>query len=296
MKAEVAGREGHVVTLKVEITPKEFEPAISTAYYELGKKAQVPGFRKGKVPREVIDTQFGQDTVYEEALRKSLGRYYAQAIIETGVAPVSEPSISIIESGVGKKLAFEAKVEVRPEVEIKDYEGIVVKKPSQEVTEEDLGRALDDMRDRSARLESAGSRPVIEGDFVLVDYKVLADGEPVGGSSASDRMLEMGKQEFLPGFDKQLIGAKMGDVIDVVVNFPPDYEVKELAGKPGTFRTLVKEIKKKVYPDLDEEFVKEVSEFDTLEELKEDLREKIAEHKSRLVRQKIKEQAMETMI
>jgi trigger factor len=285
------------VTLKVEAGAEDLESIIDEAYRDLSKKLKVPGFRKGKVPRQVIDSQLGAENVRKEAIRDGLPTLYMMGVIDSGILPVSDPEISGLEIGEEDgSVVFEAKVDVKPEIEVKDYKGIEVEKPDTEVTEEDLKRALEEARDRFATLEVAEGRPVEEKDYVLFDYKVFTDGVPVEGSSGSDRMIQVGSADFLPGFDEQLVGARKGDILDVVVSFPPEYAVRELAGKPATFRTIVKEVKRKVLPPLDDGLAREVSRFETLDEFKEDLKGRIATIKEAAGEREVRERAVKALI
>ena len=292
LKTEASKGEGHQVTLKVEAGAEDLEAIIDEAYRDLSRKLKVPGFRKGKVPRKVIDSQLGAENVRKEAIRDGLPTLYMMGVIDSGIFPVSDPEISGLEiSDDGSSVVFEAAVDVKPEIEVKDYMGIEVEKPDTGVTEEDVKRALDEARDRFATLEVAEGRPVEDKDYVLFDYKVFTDGEPMEGSSGSDRMVQVGSEDFLPGFDEQLVGARKGDILDVFVSFPPEYEVRELAGKPATFRTIVKEVKRKVLPPLDDGLAREVSHFETLDDFKEDLKGRIAKIKEgageRLIRERV---------
>lgn len=292
MKTEVSKGEGHQVTLKVEAGAEDLESIIDEAYRDLSKKLKVPGFRKGKVPRQVIDSQLGAENVRKEAIREGLSTLYMMGVIDSGILPVSDPEISGLEIGEDDgSVVFEAKVDVKPEVEVMDYKGIEIEKPDAEVTEEDVKRALDEARDRFATLEVVEGRPVEDKDYVLFDYKVFTDGVPVEGSSGSDRMIQVGSEDFLPGFDEQLVGGRKGDILDVIVSFPPEYEVRELAGKPATFRTIIKEVKRKVLPPLDDGLAREISRFETLDEFKEDLTVRIATIKEaageRLARERV---------
>ena len=291
MKTEVSKGEGHQVTLKVEAGGEDLESIIDEAYRDLSRKLKVPGFRKGKVPRQVIDSQLGSENVRNEAIRDGLPTLYMMGVIDSGILPVSDPEIGGLEIGDDGKVTFEAKVDVKPEIEVKDYKGVEVEKPDTEVTEEDVNHALDEARDRFATLEVVEGRPVEDKDYVLFDYKVFTDGVPLEGSSGSDRMIQVGSEDFLPGFDEQLVGARKGDILDVFVSFPPEYEARELAGQPATFRTIVKEVKRKVLPPLDDGLAAEVSRFETLDDFKEDLKKRIAELKEasaeRLIREKV---------
>lgn len=260
----------------MEAGPEDMSPILDETYRELGRSIRVPGFRSGKVPRKLIDSHLGIENVRMEAVKKGLPTLYLLGVQESGISPVSDPEIDILETRDDMTVIFEAKVDVKPEVVVSDYRGIEVERPDTSVTEEDVSRTLDEARDRFATLEVVEGKAVTPGDFVLFDYKVFTDGVPVEGSTGSDILLEVGSGDFLPDFDKQLEGARKGDILDVVVSYPPEYEVRELAGKPATYRTIVKEVKKKVLPPLDDDLAREVSSFETLEEFKEDLRVKIA--------------------
>jgi trigger factor len=283
--------EGHQVTLKVEAGPEDMEEILERTYKDLSSKVKVPGFRKGKVPRAVIDSHLGVEYVRTEAVKNGIPTLYVLGVIESGIEPVSDPDINVLDLSDDGGVSFEAKVDVKPEIEVKDYKGIEVDRPDTEVTEEDLQRTLDEARDRFATLEVVEGRPVAEGDFVMFDFKVFTDGVPLEGSAGSDRMTEIGAGDFFPEFDEQLVGARKGDILDVVINFPPDYGERALAGKPATFRTIIKEIKRKVLPELDDGLAKEISSFETMEEFKEDMRKRIARVKEsmgeRETRQKV---------
>lgn len=289
-------KEGHQVTLEVEAFPEDMEPILDSTYRELGGKLQVKGFRKGKIPRKVIDSHLGVETVRTEALRNGLPTLYLMAVRQADMVPVSEPEINLIEEGEDGRVVFEARFDVKPEIEVNDYKGIVVDKPTTEVTDEDVEQALGEARERFATLEVVEGRAVEEGDYVLFDYKTFTDGVPLEGSSGSDRMTEIGSDNFLPGFDEQVIGARKGDILDVHIDFPPDYGEKELAGKPATFRTIVKEIKRKVLPEMTDELASEISQFDTVEEFTRDIRERIGEIKETAADRTVKESAIQGLL
>ena len=268
------------------------ERILDETYRELSNKVKVPGFRAGKVPRKLIDSHLGADYVRMEAVKKGLPTMYLLGVRDAGITPVSDPEIDILETREDMTVVFEAKVDVKPEIKVTDYRGIEIERPDTAVTDEDVQRALDDARDRFATLEVVEGRPVAEGDFVLFDYKVFTDGVPVEGSSGTDMLLEVGSGDFLPDFDSQLVDARKGDILDLVVSYPPDYEVRELAGKPATYRTIVKEVKRKVLPPLDDDLAREVSRFETLEEFREDLRERIARIKELSGERQVRERAL----
>lgn len=279
LKTEVTKGEGHQVVMKVEADSKDIEPLLDRAYRDIGRDIKVPGFRKGKVPRRVIDTHVGAERVRAEAIKEGMPILYMMSVGEAGIFPVSEPEIEILSMDQDGSVVFEVKVDVKPEIEVRDYVGLEVDPPDTEVKEEDVQRALDEARDRFATLEVVDGRPVEKGDYVIFDYKMFAEGIGEEESGGSDRMVEIGAEDFLPGFDDQLAGARKGDILDVAVTLPIDFEIEQLSGKPATFRTIVKEIKRKVLPPLDDDLAKEVSRFDTIEEFEQDLRERLAELK-----------------
>lgn len=295
LKTEVTRGEGHQVTLKVEAGPEDLEGILEQTYKELGRTVRIPGFRKGKVPRAVIDSHLGSDYVRSEALRNGLPTLYVMGVQDSGIMPVSDPEINVLDMAEDGAVTFEARVDVKPEVEVRDYKGIEVDRPEVEVTEDDVKRALDEARERFATLEVVETRPVQQGDFVMFDYKVFTDGVPIEGSSGTDRMTEVGSGDFLPGFDEQLVGARKGDIIDVVINFPPDYGERALAGKPATFRTMIKETKHKVLPELNDDLAREVSSFETLDEFKDDLRERIKHVKEVVGERTVREQVIKAL-
>ena len=286
------------MTLKVEAGPEDLTEVLEQTYKDLGAKIKIPGFRTGKIPKKVIDSHLGADYVRTEAIKNGLPTLYVMGVMEAGIVPVSDPQINLIEAGEeeGGRIVFEATVDVKPEVEVHDYMGIELEAPDTEVTEEDLKEALDEARDRFATLEVVEIRPAEKGDYVMFDYKVFSDGVPIEGKQGSDRMTEIGAEDFLPGFDEQLIGARKGDILDVVVTFPPDYGDTALIGKPATFRTIVKEIKRKVLPDMNDDLAKEVSHFETLDEFKEDMRGRIANIKEMMGRRQLKELAVQAVV
>jgi len=298
LKTEVTKGEGHEVTLKVEAGPDDLADILEQTYKDLGAQIKVPGFRKGKIPKQVIDSHLGADYVRTEAVKNGLPTLYVMGVMDAGIVPVSDPQINLIEAGdeEGGRIVFEATVDVKPEVVVKDYKGIELEAPDTEVTEENLKEAMDEARDRFATLEVVEMRPAEKGDFVIFDYKVFSDGVPLEGKQGSDRMTEIGAEDFLPGFDEQLIGARKGDILDIAVSFPPDYGDPALVGKPATFRTIVKEIKRKVLPEMNDELAKEVSKFETLAEFKEDLRDRIARIKEMMAQRQLKEQAVAAMV
>lgn len=266
------------------------------AYKDLGQKIKIPGFRKGKIPNKVIDSHVGVEYVRTEAIKSGLPTLYVMGVMDSGIVPVSDPEINLLEAGEEGNVVFEAKVDVKPEIVVTDYMGLELEAPDAEVTDEDVKQALDEARERFATLEVVETRPAEKGDYVMFDYKVFADGIPLEGKAGTDRMTELGAVDFLPGFDEQLEGARKGDILDVVINFPEDYGEETLAGKPATFRTIVKEIKRKVLPPLDDDLAKEVSAYETLDEFRVNLRERIGSIKESMGQRGLKEQAVKAIV
>lgn len=282
--------------MKVEAGPEDLAGIVEQTYRDLGQKMKVPGFRKGKVPRKVIDSHLGAEYVRAEAVRNGIPTLYVMGVIDSGINPVSDPEINLIEAGEDGAVVFEAKVDVKPEVEVSGYRGLELEAPDTEANDEDVREALDEARDRFATLEVVESRPAEKGDYVMFDFKVFTDGVPLEGKAGTDRMLEIGAEDFLPGYDEQLVGARKGDILDVVIDFPADYGEAGLAGKPATFRTIIKEIKRKVLPQVDDDLAKEVSSFETLEEFKADLRERINAIKKSAGERQLREQAVQKIV
>ena len=283
------------MTLKVEAGPEDLAGIMEQTYRELGRSMRVPGFRKGKVPRQIIEAQIGVEAVRAEAINKGLPTLYVMAVRESGIVPVSDPEIDVLETTEEGGVIFTAKVDVKPEVTVSDYKDIRVEKPETDVTDEDMRMALEQARERFATLEVVETRAVEEGDFVIFDYKAFADGVPVEGKSGTDMTTQIGSSDFLPGFDEQLVGKRKGDILDVAITFPPEYEVRELAGKPATYRTIVKEVKHKVLPPLDNDLVKEISGFDSIDEFKKDLRTRIERIKEMNGRQQLRDEVLKNL-
>lgn len=282
VKVENAGK--NVVQLEIEVDAEKFEQGLQKAFVKNSKKFSIPGFRRGKAPRYMVEKFYGEQVLYEDAINEVCPEAYDRAVEENDIHPVERPEIDIKQIGKGQPLVFTAKVTVKPEVELGEYKGIEVTKASALVTDEDVEKELEKVRDRNSRLITIEDRPAASGDTVAIDFEGFIDGVAFAGGKGVDYDLVLGSGSFIPGFEDQLIGASKGETRDVNVTFPEDYNNKELAGKPALFKVTVKEIKVKELPALDDEFAKDVSEFDTLEEYKADLRKKLvekAEHSAR---------------
>lgn len=281
--AKVENVDKNVVQLEIEVDEEKFEEGMQAAFKKNSHRFSIPGFRKGKAPRYIVEKFYGEQVLYEDAINAVCPEAYDKAVEENDLHPVDRPEIDIKQIGKGKKLIFTAKVTVKPEVELGEYKGVEVKKASAEVTDEEFEKELAAIADKNARIISVDDRPVASGDTAIIDFEGFIDGVPFEGGKGNDYSLVIGSGTFIPGFEDQLIGAAIGEERDVNVTFPEDYGKSDLAGKPAVFKVKVKEIKVKELPTLDDEFAKDISEFDTLEEYKADLRKKLverAEHKA----------------
>ena len=280
MTANVTRLEDNRVRLDVEVPPDAVRQGVEAKVRELGRKVRVPGFRPGKAPRRVIENHLGRDYIYMEALQEELPGWYSQAVVETDLRPIDRPEIHFDEPLDEKEgFKFSATVAVRPEATLGEYKGLEVPKREVEVTEEQVDEQLEQMRGQFATLAAIEDRPVREGDFVIIDFRGerLATGEPLEGGEAEDYMLEVGRGELLEDFEKNLVGMNAGERKQFGVTFPPDYTEEALRGQSVLFHVNVKEIKERELPPLDDDFAKEASEFETLEELRAAVREQLEE-------------------
>jgi trigger factor len=280
MTANVTKLEDNKVRLDVEVPPDAVRQGVEAKVRELGKKVRVPGFRPGKAPRRVIENHLGRDYIYMEALQEELPGWYSQAVVETDLRPIDRPEIHFDEPLDEKEgFKFSATVAVRPEATLGEYKGLEVPRREVEADDEQVDEQLEEMRGQFATLAAVEDRPVQEGDFVIIDFRgeKLATGEPLEGGEAEDYMLEVGRGELLEDFEKNLVGMNAGERKQFGVTFPPDYAEESLRGQSVLFHVNVKEIKERDLPPLDDEFAKEASEFETLEELRAAVREQLEE-------------------
>ena len=269
-------KENSAIELVIQVSAEEFEAAINKVYNRQKKNITLPGFRKGKAPRKMVETMYGAQVFYEDAIEESYPAAYEKALEETGIEPVAYPKLEIQE--VGKDgYTFKALVTVRPEVSIKDYKGMAIAKNEVKVTAADIKNELKPYIDRASRLVSV-ERKAKKGDTAVIDFEGFKDGVPFEGGKGENYSLELGSGSFVPGFEDQVIGMKAGDEKDIDITFPEDY-TPELAGAAVVFKVKVNEVKEKQEPEVDDEFAKDVSEFDTLEEFKKDLGEKLKERR-----------------
>ena len=293
MKTEIEKLdEKNTVLLTVEVPVDTFERAIDEAYKKISNQVVIPGFRKGKIPKTIIDSRVGRESVQEEALQSALPRYYVEALQGTGLDPVDQPEVDIVQVGDDMPLKFTAKVKIKPEVTLGEYKGIEVTKPPIEASEAEVDEQLEAIRNNFANLEPIEDRAVQDGDYALINFDGFIDGEPFDGGSAEDYLLEIGSGTFIPGFEEQIVGVKKGEAKDVTVTFPKDYGSEQLAGKEAVFKILLKEIKEKKLQNLNDDFSKQVG-FDTLDELKSDIKKKISEVKAKNVDAEVRGSAVD---
>ena len=263
------------VKLSFTIEAAKFDEAMKKVYVKTAKYFTIPGFRKGKAPMQMVEKHYGSEIFYEDTFNELVPEIYDAAIKENNIAAVSRPNIDITQIGKGQDLVFTAVVQTKPEVKLGKYKGIELPKVEYTVSDKDIEHELGHMAEHNARLVSIEDRPVEKGDIAVIDFEGFLDGKPFEGGKAEKHELEIGSNTFIPGFEDQVIGMKIDEEKDLNVTFPEDYFSKELAGKPVVFKVKVHEIKHKELPKMDDEFAKDVSEFDTLAELKNSIKEKI---------------------
>ena len=282
--------------LTIEVAEDVFEKAVEEAYQRNKNKLSVPGFRKGKVPRKMLEQMYGREIFYEDAANIVIPSEYAKAVDECTEDIVSQPEIGVEQLEAGKPFIFTAEVALKPEVTLGKYKGIEVEKADLEVSDEEVNEAIDREREQNARTVSVEDRAVKSGDVVTLDFEGFVDGVAFDGGKGENYPLTIGSNTFIPGFEDQLIGAEIDKETEVNVTFPEDYQAEELAGKPALFKCTVKEIKEKELPELDDEFASEVSEFDTLAEYKEDVKKNLAERKAEDAKAEKEEKVVDAII
>ena len=281
MSLQVEKLEKNMAKLTIEVAAEELEKAIEEAYRKERNRISVPGFRKGKAPRKLIEQMYGKEVFYEEAANALISQAYEKELENCEESVVSQPRINVVQIEAGKPFIFTAEVALKPEVTLGKYKGVKVEAADLEVTEEEIDAEIGKERDNSARTVPVEGRPVQDGDMTVIDFEGFVDGAAFEGGKGTDYPLTIGSGAFIPGFEEALIGAEIGKETDVNVTFPEDYQAAELAGKAAVFKCTVKEIKEKELPALDDEFAAEVSEFDTLAEYKEDVRKNLTEKKEK---------------
>ena len=296
MNVQVENLEKNMAKLTVEVPAEELEKALQAAYMKEKNKISVPGFRKGKVPRQMIEKMYGAAIFYEEAANILIQDNYAQAMEESGADIVSRPVIDVVQIESGKPFIFTAEVAVRPEVKLGKYKGVQVTKVDTTVTDEEVDNAVEAERQKNARMVTVTDRAAANGDTAVIDYEGSVDGVPFEGGKAENHSLELGSHSFIDTFEDQIVGHNAGDEFDVNVTFPTEYHAAELAGKPAVFKVKLHEIKVKELPELNDEFAQDVSEFDTLAEYKADVRKHLEVEKENEAKRTKEDEAIARII
>jgi trigger factor len=293
MTANWEKKEGNEGVLTFEVPADEFDQALDQAFKKVSKDVEIPGFRKGKIPRKLFESRFGVEALYQDAVDIVLPDAYVKAIDETGIEPVEQPEVDIENIEKGEPLVFTATVTVKPEVTLGEYKGLEVEEQSVEVTDEDVDHELEHQREHHAELVVKEDGKVEEGDTVVMDFEGFMDGEAFDGGKGENHSLEIGSGQFIPGFEEKLIGKESGEDTEIEVTFPEDYHAEELAGKEAIFKVKIHEVKYKELPELDDEFAKDVDdEVETLDELKKKKKEELEKQK----KQDAENQKKETLV
>lgn len=296
MNVKVETLEKSMVKLTIEVDADRFEAGMKHAYNKNKGKLTVPGFRKGKVPRQLIEKTYGAEIFYEDAVNYIIPEAYDKAVEENDLQVVSRPDVDVQQVEKGKPMIFTAEVAVKPEVTLGDYKGLEVEKVEAEVTEEDIQADIDKVREQNSRLVTITDRAVEDGDQVVIDFEGFVDGEAFEGGKGENYPLTIGSHSFIDNFEEQLIGKNIDEELEINVTFPEEYQSEELQGKPAMFKVKIKEIKFKELPEVDDEFAKDVSEFDTLDEYKADIKAKLLEQKEKDAKNKKQEAVLNKAI
>lgn len=275
MKVTAEKIDAHKTALTVEVPQPEVAKAVDKAYHKLAAQVNIPGFRKGKVPRKILEIRLGKEALLDEAFEILAGPAYAEALTEQNIEPVARPEIEVVTLAEDQPLVFKATVVAKPEITLGEYKGLKVAKAPVKVEAEEVDKQIETLQNRHAKMVVAEGAALAKGDFAIIDFAGFIDGIPFKGGEGKGYPLEIGSGSFIPGFEDQLIGAKAGEERDLKVAFPADYGVPELAGKDAEFKVKVIDVKRKEIPTVDNDFVKEVGEFDTVEELKADIENKL---------------------
>ena len=284
MSLQVEKLEKNMAKLTIEVSAEDLDKAMEKAYQKQKSRISLPGFRKGKAPRKMIESMYGKGVFMEDAVNSLVPQEYTKALGECDLEIVSQPEINVTQMEPGKALIFTADVAVKPEVTLGDYKGVEVPKSEIAVTDEEVDAEVKKEQDKNARTVAVEDRAAANGDITTIDFEGFVDGVAFDGGKGSDYALTLGSGTFIPGFEDQIVGANTGDHVEVKVTFPEEYQAKELAGKEAVFQCDVKKIETKEVPELDDEFAKDVSEFDTLAEYKEDVKKKLTEKKEKEAR------------
>ncbi len=295
MKATWDKLEKNWMQFEVEVEAERFSKAVDAAFRKLNRRVTLPGFRKGKAPRALFERHYGKETLVQEAVEELLPRAYSEALNEGEVNPIDQPEIELVQAEEGKPFIFKGKVQVLPEVKLGKISGFDIEKPSGEVTEEQVNAELESLRERMATLVTDESGEVKQGSFAIIDFEGFIDDVAFEGGKGENYTLEIGSGSFIPGFEDQLVGAKVGETRDVKITFPEQYHAEHLAGKDALFKVTVKEVKKKELPELNDEFAKEVSRFETLAELKADIENRLKENAKAEAEREFREKVLDAV-
>ena len=296
MSLQIEKLEKNMAKLTIEVSTEEFEKAVEKAYNKNKGNMSVPGFRKGKVPRKMLEKMYGQEIFFEDAANEIIPEAYSNEASNCELDIVSQPKIDVVQIEKGKPFIFTAEVATKPEVELGKYKGVEVEKPTAEVTDEDINAEIENVRNQNSRTVPVEDREVQDGDVTTIDFEGFVDGVPFDGGKGEDYSLTIGSHSFIDTFEEQLIGKNIGEELEVNVTFPEDYQAEELKGKPAMFKVNIKEIKKIELPEVDDDFAQDVSEFDTLAEYKEDVKKKLLEKKEAEVKTEIENKAIDAII
>lgn len=296
MSLQVEKLEKNMAKLTIEASAEELEKAIAGAYQKNKGKLSVPGFRKGRVPREMAEKMYGKEIFYEDAANALIPEAYEAALADCDLEIVSQPNVDVVQLEAGKPFIFTAEVALKPEIELGKYKGVKVESIDVSVADEEIEAELNKERENNARTISVEDRAVKDGDMTVIDFEGFVDGIAFDGGKGEDYPLTIGSGAFIPGFEEKLVGANIGEETDVLVTFPEDYQAEDLKGKEATFKCTVKEIKEKELPELDDEFASEISEFETLAEYKEDIKKNLTAKKEAEAKNKKEDAVIDAII
>lgn len=297
MSLQVEKLEKNMAKLTIEAPADEFEKAVEKSYQKNKNRMSVPGFRKGKVPRKMLEKMYGTQIFFEDAINDLIPEVYSREVTAAeDLEIVSQPKIEVTQAEAGQSFIFTAEVALKPAVELGQYKGLAVEKDSVEVTDEDVVAEIEKVRKENSRTISVEDRAVEDGDIATIDFEGFIDGEAFEGGKGTDYPLTIGSHSFIDTFEEQLVGKNLNEEVEVNVTFPEDYQAKELAGKPAMFKVTVKELKKVELPEADDEFAQDVSEFDTLEEYKNDIRTKLTEQKETEAKNALEDKAVAAVV
>lgn len=296
MSVQVENLEKNMAKLTIEVAAEEVEKAMEASYQKQKSRISIPGFRRGKVPRKMIEKMYGEAVFYDDAVNTLIQEHYPDAADESGVDIVSRPTVDVVQIGSGKPFIFTAEVAVRPEVTLGKYKGVQVTRIDTAVTDEEIEKELESEREKNARTVSVTDRPAANGDTVVIDYEGFCDGVAFDGGKDENHSLELGSHSFVDTFEDQLVGKNVGDDVEVNVTFPEKYHSADLAGKPALFKVKIHEIRAKELPELNDEFAQDVSECDSLDAFKEEIRGRLTEHKENEAKRAKEDEAIQKII